>query len=370
MPKNILTFVSNLGRASSGLESQIYEEFVRLSKDNKLFVISEKISSEIDSQIHAIETKSISTPKLRAIYKTLQYVLATRRIKDQFDVIYLRTFSLPEVAASLIAKKFYSKRLVLLVPGSWIFFGGDLSTRLLRFTYKRILEDADTIIVYSKRMMPELEGIFALSLKRSKIVEIRNAVDSGEHTERIDNNKIILSVGRIHPLKRFEDIISAIPHIKEKIPDIQLQIIGTVESESYLNKLKDLIDSLKCRENVSFIGSVPHNQLMTYYRKACVFAIMGKNEGIPRSLLEAMSCALPTVAAPNSGIPDVIQDGKNGFLVENNDSKKLAKTILKIMDDVNIQKDIGKSAYDTIRNDHNWEKFVNKLQLVFDQNNS
>lgn len=368
MKKNrILTFVSNFGRNAAGLESQIYEEFLQISNCNELFVITEYVSpDDISNEIHVIRTNKMAMPKVRAIYKIIQYVIHTVKVCNRIDFVYLRTFSLPEVVSSVIANKFFSKRVVLLVPGSWIFVGSCLKTRLLKLAYKIVLKDASSVILYSKRMVPELEAIFDVNLQ-SKVVEIRNAVKTGEYLDSTRNQNTILCVGRIHPLKNFEDVISALPTIKENIPKVELKIIGLIDSQTYLDKLRRLVEELKCEENVHFMGPIPHDKIMSYYRQAGVFVIMGKNEGIPRSLLEAMSCGCPVVAAPNSGIPDVIRDGENGFLVENDHPEKLSQVILDVLQDPKLREMLASRGHQTVRQDFSWEKFVSQLQSVFDQ---
>jgi glycosyltransferase involved in cell wall biosynthesis len=92
---------------------------------------------------------------------------------------------------------------------------------------------------------------------------------------------------------------------------------------------------------------------------------MGRNEGIPRSILEAMACGKPVIAAPNSGIPDVIEDGINGFLVNNNQPNLLAEKIVTLLNDEKYRENIGKSARKTIEEKFSWESFVEQITKLF-----
>ena len=92
---------------------------------------------------------------------------------------------------------------------------------------------------------------------------------------------------------------------------------------------------------------------------------MGKNEGIPRSILEAMSCEKAVIAASNSGIPDVIQHNENGILVDDNNYEKLAKEIISLLQNDQKRKKLGTNARSTIINNFNWNIFVKKMNSIF-----
>ena len=142
----VLTFVTHfIGIQSSGLESQIFEEYLRLSKKLPLMIITEKNSYIPQNKNLKITVVSkLNIPKIRGIYKILIYLTKTLKSKNEFDIIYIRTFSPPEIICSIFAKKLLKKKLLVLVPGSWIFVGTGIKQKFLRYIYKHLLNTQET----------------------------------------------------------------------------------------------------------------------------------------------------------------------------------------------------------------------------------
>ena len=363
----MLTYVSRfLGDIVPGLESQIYEEYIRFSKQICLIVITEEISPDQHyKNLSHVKVPRISVPKIRGLFKILSYVLATMRYKNKYDLVYVRTFSPPELIAGIIAKKILKKPLILLIPGSWMFIDNSLKTRIFKSIYHRAIISASTIIIYSNLITPEIENLLG-KIDQSKIVIIKNAVDTVRFKPSSShNNNTILYVGRINPLKRIEDIITAMPTIIKSNPDVKINIVGLIESKNYLQNLKNLALKLNCEKSINFLGPIPHDKIISYYTDSQVFVFMGRNEGIPRSILEAMACGKPVIAAPNSGIPDVIEDGINGFLVNNNQPNLLAEKIITLLNDKKYRENIGQSARKTIEEKFTWELFIEQIMKIF-----
>lgn len=362
----LITYVSRfIGQSASGLESQIYEEYVNLGKHHKVTIITEETNFENLTNINVNVVSKISIPKIRGFFKILMYIITTYNNRHEYDAVYVRTFSLPELIASLFAKKFLKKSLFLLIPGSWIFVGNGVKIRFLRYIYKKTLECSDTIISYSKLILPEVSKLVG-TFDDSKVVIIKNAVDSLRFLPSEKNSEEnILFVGRIHPLKRIEDIIQSIPQVKTQFPNVKLYLVGNIESKTYYRILEKLVKKLNCEQNIKFVGSVSHEKIIKYYQNSQIFVFMGKNEGIPRSILEAMACGNAIIAAPNSGIPDVISDFKNGLLVKNGDYVLLAQRIIELLRNADLRKKLGDNARKTIEIEHNWSNFITSLSNQF-----
>lgn len=361
----ILTYVSKFCKNISGLESQIYEEYTRLSENNKIIIICEEYDQQKFENIKIVCIKKLSIPKIRGLYKIFSYLFFTFQNRNNYDILYIRTFSLPELFSCWMAKFFLKKSLVFLVPGSWILVGNNFKAIIHRYFFKKVINASDSIILYSKLMLNDL--IFMKkSFDQSKIITIKNAVDHNYFISRDEpDSNTILYVGRVHPLKNIDEIIQALSLIREKYVTIKLIIVGSIDSTLYFEELRSLIDHLECKNNVEFLGPIPHDNIFEIYKKAKIFVLMGENEGIPRSILEAMSCGIPVIAAPNSGIPDVIINGVNGILVENNNPKILSEKISNLLSNSNLRNKMGIEARKTIIQKHNWKDFTNNLNQVF-----
>ena len=107
---------------------------------------------------------------------------------------------------------------------------------------------------------------------------------------------------------------------------------------------------------VVITGQVPHKNLPAYYSLMDVFAHPSLRDGMPNALLEAMACGLPVISTPVGGALDVIQDGKNGVLVNVNDGNALAEKILELLDDPEKRAALGKNARESIMDRFSPEK--------------
>jgi len=176
-----------------------------------------------------------------------------------------------------------------------------------------------------------------------------------------DYNKILF-VGRLHKIKGIDNLIRAIAVISKEIPSVKLEIAGGGEEKESLEKL---VDELALRENVSFAGMVPNNELVHHYNSARCVAVpslhlpSGETEGMPVVIIESMACGIPVIASDVGGISDIVQDGYNGFLFRHGSPEEIAEAIKKIFDS-DIDK-ISANAFETGARFH-WEKVAHAYE--------
>jgi glycosyltransferase involved in cell wall biosynthesis len=154
------------------------------------------------------------------------------------------------------------------------------------------------------------------------------------------SNKQVIAVGRYDYQKRFEDLIEAWKEIKVKCPDWSLNIFGQGPLQDRLQQQiqrYSLQDVITLREPVKDIES--------QYVQHALLAMTSRYEGLPMALLEAQACGLPLVAyACKCGPRDVINEGENGFLVDEGDHAGLANRIIQLMQDERLRADMGQRA--------------------------
>jgi glycosyltransferase involved in cell wall biosynthesis len=124
---------------------------------------------------------------------------------------------------------------------------------------------------------------------------------------------LIVSVGRLAPVKRFELLIAAAAEARRTVPDLELVIVG----EGYERpRLEALCRDLDAERWVSLPGRVPLTELVALYRRAWVLASASLAEGWGMSLTEGAACGTPAVATAVTGHRHAVQDGVSGILVE------------------------------------------------------
>jgi glycosyltransferase involved in cell wall biosynthesis len=185
---------------------------------------------------------------------------------------------------------------------------------------------------------------------------------SSEETAGL-NNKKALAVGRLAYEKGFDMLIEAWKMVVEKHPDWELFIFGSGnQKETLLRKIEEnrLTDRVKLHEPVTDIQNV--------YPAYSMFVFPSRYlEALPMVLLEAMSFGLPIVAfdAP-CGPKDLIDNGKNGFLIETGDVKRLSDKIIDLIESDELRKTMGKAAK-TFSSNFHIEKIMDRWDTLFNE---
>lgn len=151
--------------------------------------------------------------------------------------------------------------------------------------------------------------------------------------------QIVVSVGRLDPLKNQEVLIRAFKKVSHSFPGYKLVIYG----EGFLRKhLERVRDELGLHEKVMLLGE-RHN-VFDLISSAQLFVLSSDFEGMPNALLEAMCIGLPVVSTKVSGAVEMIEDGENGLLVNVGDWEGLAYAMEKLLGDEQLRRTLAKRA--------------------------
>lgn len=172
----------------------------------------------------------------------------------------------------------------------------------------------------------------------------------------------LIFVGRLSPEKNIEGILDALARLRMRGHTVpKLTIIGNGQlKQALLAK----VDGLGLP--VSFLGSVPNEQLPCLLRRADVFVLPSFYEGHPKALLEAMSCGLPCIGSDVEGIRQEIRHGDNGYLCRTS-SESIANALETIIDDAALQVELGKRARQYVLENYALEKVLPKELAVLEE---
>jgi colanic acid/amylovoran/stewartan biosynthesis glycosyltransferase WcaL/AmsK/CpsK len=180
----------------------------------------------------------------------------------------------------------------------------------------------------------------------------------------------ILSIGRLVEKKGHEYVIRAIAAASESIRTLHLTIIGCGPREEYL---RNLTDELGIRNIVSFEGARNKKEIIEHYRNSDVFVlpsitpVSGEKEGIPVVIMEAMSMSLPVISTWHSGIPEIIKDKENGFLIPEKNVELLKEKIIYLNNHPEFRINMGKHGRDFVEKHFNITKLNKKLETLIRQ---
>lgn len=207
----------------------------------------------------------------------------------------------------------------------------------------------------------ELQYLSKLKIPKEKIAYIPNGIPEEFFSQKksIKEQNKILFLGRISPIKNLETIIKALPLINDK--SIKLEIVGPAESD-YLQKLKALISSLALTNRVIFSPSIfGIKQKIKKIDSAKLFILPSVSEGMPQSLVEALTRGKLVLASRNPGNSDLIQDKKNGFIFKVGDEKDCAKQLNHALSLSKSEKiKIQRAAFLSVKQ-FSWEKIIRKI---------
>jgi len=207
----------------------------------------------------------------------------------------------------------------------------------------------------------------------NKIVVIKNAVD----TDRFNPNKninirqnfgikyedvVILFVGYLDEFKGIYELINAFNIIHSENRKVKLMMIGAGPKKDHLLKI---LTEMNIENEVIFTGRVEPQKIHKYYQAADIFVLPSYTEGLPVSVLEAMACGLPIVATDVGGIPEIITDGFNGFLIPPMNEKELCKKLRVLIADKIYREGFRQKSIEMIEDEFNFDKKLDKLIKLY-----
>ncbi len=157
---------------------------------------------------------------------------------------------------------------------------------------------------------------------------------------------LIYCVGRLNPCKGHADLIRAVSLLKARGWAIKLKIAGEDEigGAGYHKDLQQLIDQLKLGAEVELLGAVSEPVIRDGLTASHVFALASLHEPLGVAIMEAMALEMPVVVTSGGGVKELVDDGKDGLLVEPENVRQLADTLEKLFKDPMLAERLGNAS--------------------------
>jgi glycosyltransferase involved in cell wall biosynthesis len=248
--------------------------------------------------------------------------------------------------------------------------------RFLRFFEEGMLRRARKIIAVSYFTKWELTNYYKIPAR--KIQVIHNGVDINKFKPATDKRKVkselglnpddlvIVSVGRLYARKGLFTLVESMPIVIKRFPNAKFIISGKGQSDE-MRKLVAYAEKHGVKDNIIFTGYYPDSKLPKLYEAADVFAFSTFYEHHPFAVLEALATGLPVVTTTVGGIPETIENGKNGFLVEPFNPKQFSDRILYLLEHPAEAKEMGAKARITVEQQLDWRIVVKDAMKVYDE---
>ncbi len=227
---------------------------------------------------------------------------------------------------------------------------------LANYFEKKFLKSATNIITISPSVTELIED------DHKNIRCIYTGIDASLFETKSNENGYIAFLGRIDPyMKGLDVLIKAFSILtKEKIT---LRIAGTGPQKN-IDLLKKMTKDLGLNEKVDFIGRISEEEKRTFLQN-CRFMVMpSRFEGWGISAIEAAACGKAVIASNIPGLKDAVKDNETGILVEKENVEELADAILKLNNDIELRKTLGKSAREWALN-FKWESIAEHQESFY-----
>ncbi len=277
--------------------------------------------------------------------KAAQGALALGRIVGRLltrraDLLHIHTasrWSFRRKAVISWLARLFRRPYVLHVHGARFHdYYNELAGRVERRAIRNVLERAAVVVALSPVWEQRLRQIVP-----SRTAVVPNPVDLPEARDRgpLDPATIVC-IGRLGIRKGSVTLVRALPEIARNHPAVRLVLAGDGDREAVVGEAR----RLGLLDRVEMPGWVETEERHALLRRATVFALPSRDEGLPVALLEAMAFGLPAVVTAVGGIPDLVREGEHGLYVAPDDPSDLARAIVQLLDDPKAADRMGKAG--------------------------
>ena len=247
----------------------------------------------------------------------------------------------------------------------------DETQRYINDTEWMLTYEASEVIVNSNFMKNELQRLFGLPYEKINVVpngvnlNLFNGIERDYNFRRkyaMDNEKIILFLGRLVYEKGVQHLISAMPKILNGYHDSKLIICG---KGGMLDELKAEAERLGISQKVYFAGYMQGKDVQRMYKAADIAVFPSTYEPFGIVALEAMLSENPIVVSDVGGLNEIVQHKENGMKSYAGNPNSIADSILELLYDHKLCADITKRAKNRVRNEYNWSKIAQDTHFAY-----
>lgn len=346
----------------------------------EIYAITGRYPAEHSEKIHVIKLKA-SEPETPVFIKIVRFLLEQPKvtfhllkISRNIDVVVLhigsKTYLLPVLLAKLLRKKV-------------VFTATGLASKSYKQAYAKVPFGLGAIPAFIFKVLEEINlfladqiavespsAIHFLGLDRyRKKIAVNSALyintDLFTIRKEIDQRRNIVGyVGRFSTEKGILNFIRAIP-LLSKMPDgTEFSING--DGKQY-TRVKSELESSNLHQKIRLGGWLSHDDaLPAHLNELKLLVLPSYTEGVPGIVQEAMACGTPVLATPVGGVPDLIQDEKTGFILENNSPGCIAENIMRVLKHPGLE-EISQNARRLIEKEWTYIPMVAKCRLAFDE---
>jgi len=260
----------------------------------------------------------------------------------------------------------------------------EIMDKRLRASIQPVMLDADLVITNSEFTRRFVASMGVPESRTVKIrpgadpVHFRPGLDCRELSQRlrVSGRPTLLTVARMVKANRYKGhdvVLRALAKVVRVVPDVAYVLAGEGDDLEYLDRLAR---ECEVRENVMFVGCIPDEQLPLLYNACDAFIMCSREnhtrrgilaEGFGLALLEASACGKPVIAGRSGGVPDAVQEGLTGLLVDPTDTAAVAAAIIKLLREPELTNVLGNNGRKWVEREMNWRRAADEFQSAMER---
>jgi colanic acid/amylovoran biosynthesis glycosyltransferase len=259
-------------------------------------------------------------------------------------------------------------------PSIVSFHGADVMVEMNKPAYrtatKEMLDAVKLVLVRSESLR---RAVVDLGCEEKKIVVQRTGIPLDEFPFRErdfpkNGEWRFVQAGRLIEKKGLPVTLRTFASLMKRYPNATLTIAGEGPLRA---QVQELARELKINQRVSFLGFISQEQLRDLYYASHIFlhpseaGADGNQEGIPNSMLEAMTTGLPVFATQHGGIPEAIENGVSGVLVPEHNYEELSRALLNAVEDPAFLSRVSRSGAEVVQDNFDLRRQTRRLEDVY-----
>jgi D-inositol-3-phosphate glycosyltransferase len=232
----------------------------------------------------------------------------------------------------------------------------------------RVLSGADRVICATEQERNFVRQLYGADPSKIAVIPLGVDLDRFRPTAKrearkalgLDDERIILFVGRIEPLKGLDILINAAALLESDVECCVLVVGGDESSEAKVQELQDMARDRGIGHRVAFAGAVDHDQLPLYYNAADVCVVPSHYESFGLVAIEAMASGVPVVASRVGGLTGTVKDGETGYLIPWLCPEPFAERIELLLENEPLRQSLGVAARDAMDR-YRWESVASAV---------
>lgn len=231
------------------------------------------------------------------------------------------------------------------------------------------------IFISTNAILADFEHIYNIKISPTKVIRIPfgmkdvNCVNLQDCRDEI----ILLFVGRLEKRKGIEVLLKALPNLLQTYKNLKVRIVGKNDilndkGVTYEDDFKTHHSSEDWFDRVRFLGEIEDSSLLSEYNECDIFVAPSLYESFGLIYLEAMRAGKPCIGCNVGGIPEVIDDGVTGILVEPGSVSSLQNAIAKLVDNEQLRKEMGKLGRTRFEEQFKVEVFASRIEEAISKN--